>query len=84
MTLEGSVSWRYQKSACELAVRKLTGVVGVSNFIEVMPRVEASDVHDKIMAALKRNAEVEVDAIHIIVSGDKVTLEGKVKGALRA
>jgi osmotically-inducible protein OsmY len=78
VTLEGAVGWQYQKSACESAVRKLTGVVGVSNFIGVKPRLQASDVHGIIMAALKRNAEVEADAIRVIVSGDKVTLEGKV------
>jgi osmotically-inducible protein OsmY len=79
VTLDGSVPWYYQKSACEEAVRKLTGVVGVSNFINVRPRVEAADVKDKIMAALKRNAEVEADAIRITVKDGTVTIDGKVK-----
>jgi osmotically-inducible protein OsmY len=79
VTLEGSVHWQYLKSACESAVRNLAGVVGISNLIEVKPCVEASDVRNKILAALKRNAEVETDAIRIVVSGDRVTLEGKVK-----
>jgi osmotically-inducible protein OsmY len=79
VTLEGFVGWHYQKSACESAVRKLTGVVGVTNLITVKPRVEATDVRNKIMAALKRNAEIETDAVRIFVDGDTVTLEGKVK-----
>jgi osmotically-inducible protein OsmY len=79
VTLEGSAGWRYQKSACESAVRKLTGVVGVTNLIRVRPRVEATDVRNKIMAALKRNAEIETDAVRIFVDGNTVTLEGKVK-----
>ena len=33
----------------------------------------------KILAALKRGAELEADAIHVDVQGDKVVLEGKVK-----
>jgi osmotically-inducible protein OsmY len=79
VTLEGSVPWYYQKSACEDAVRKLTGVAGVSNFIKVKPRVGAADVKDKIIAALKRNAEVEADAIRITVKDGTVTIEGRVK-----
>ena len=79
VTLEGSVPWYFQKSACESAVRKLTGVVGVSNFIKVKPRVQASDIKNKIMAALKRNAEVEADAIRITVKDGTVTIDGKVK-----
>ncbi len=79
VTLEGSVPWYYQKRACEDAVRKLTGVAGVSNFIKVQPHVAAADVKDKIMAALKRNAEVEADAIRITVKDGTVTIDGKVK-----
>jgi osmotically-inducible protein OsmY len=79
VTLEGSVPWYYQKRACEDAVRKLTGVAGVSNLIKVKPRVEAADVKDKIMAALKRNAEIEADAIRITVKDNTVTIDGKVK-----
>jgi osmotically-inducible protein OsmY len=79
VTLEGSVPWYYQKSACEDAVRKLTGVAGVHNFIKIEPRVEAADIKDQIMAALKRNAEVEADAIRITVKNGTVTIDGKVK-----
>jgi osmotically-inducible protein OsmY len=79
VTLEGSAPWYYQKNACEDAVRKLTGVAGVSNLIKVKPRVEAADIKDKIMAALKRNAEVEADTIRITVKDGTVTIEGKVK-----
>jgi osmotically-inducible protein OsmY len=60
-------------------VRKLTGVAGVSNLIQLKPHVEAADVKDKIMAALKRNAEIEVDAIRITVKDGTVTIDGKVK-----
>lgn len=79
VTLEGAVPWQFQKRACESAVRKLSGVVGVSNLIKVEPRVEAADVREKVMAALRRNAEVEADQIRITVKGDTVTIDGKVK-----
>jgi osmotically-inducible protein OsmY len=79
VTLEGTVDWQYQSRAAEDAVRRLTGVVGVRNVIKVTPRVQPTDVKAKILAALKRDAELEADAIHIDVRGDKVVLEGRVK-----
>ncbi len=69
----------FPKGAAEDAVRKLSGVHGVSNLIEVTPQVQAIDVKDRIENALKRNAEVESGGIRVSVSGPKVTLEGKVK-----
>ncbi len=79
VTLTGAVEWQYQRLAAESAVRKLSGISGVSNLIEIRPRVAAADVHKKIMDSLKRNAEIEADSIRVIVDNDKVTLEGKVK-----
>ena len=65
--------------AAESAVRKLSGIVGVTNLIEVRPKVAPLDVKQKILDALKRNAELEADAIRVNVVDDKVVLEGKVK-----
>jgi osmotically-inducible protein OsmY len=79
VTLSGQVQWNYQRIAAESAVRRLSGVVGVHNDIKVKPRVQPQDVKNKIMEALKRNAELEANAIRVNVSGGKVTLEGKVK-----
>ncbi|MFI5015389.1 MAG: BON domain-containing protein [Hyphomicrobiales bacterium] len=79
VTLTGSVPWNYQKMAAESAIRKLSGVMGVSNMVEVKPRVQSTDVKKNIMDALKRNADVEAGAIRVSVAGGKVTLEGKVK-----
>ena len=48
ITLSGDVNWYYQKNAAETDVRKLLGVMGVSNQITIKPSVEASDVQKKI------------------------------------
>jgi len=82
VTLSGEVEWQFQRQAAEAAVRKLSGVSGVMNTILVRPRVDAVNVRRRIEDALKRNAELEADAIRVTVSGGKVTLEGKVR-ALR-
>lgn len=79
VTLTGTVEWQFQRLAAESAVRKLSGIIGVTNLIEIKPHVAAADIHRKIMDSLKRNAEVEADSIRVIVDHDKVTLEGKVK-----
>lgn len=78
ITLSGDVEWHYQRAGAESAVRKLSGVIGVTNLITVSPRVDASNIKHRIEDALKRNAAVEANAIRVAVSGGKVTLEGKV------
>jgi osmotically-inducible protein OsmY len=79
VTLAGHVNWGYQRLEAENAVRKLSGVTGISNTIKVAQAVSAPDVKDRIEKALRRNAETEANAIRVSVSGGKVTLEGKVK-----
>lgn len=78
LTLTGEVPWQYQKTSAETAVRKLTGVTGISNQITVQPDVSAYGIKSRIEAALKRNATIEANAIRVEVSGGAVTLEGKV------
>jgi hyperosmotically inducible protein len=79
VTLAGDLSWQYQKKAAEDAVRKLSGVTGVSNVISITPMVFASDIKKKIQEALARHAQVEAQAIRVEVrDGNKVSLEGKV------
>jgi osmotically-inducible protein OsmY len=79
VTLEGTVDWEFQKNAAEKAVRKLTGVKGVSNLVEVKPRVSKGEVKTAIEAALKRSAQVDARRIKVETDGDKVTLRGTVR-----
>jgi len=78
VTLSGDVNWYYQKHAAETDVRKLLGVMGVSNQIAIKPSVEASDVQKKIKAAFGRNAEFEAANIVVNTEGGRVTLSGNV------
>jgi osmotically-inducible protein OsmY len=79
ITLMGEVDWNYQKTAAERAVRYLGGVRGISNLIEVKPKVTPQEVKTKIEAALKRNAELDAKRITVETSGTKVTLKGNVR-----
>ena len=44
LTLEGEVEWNYQRSRAEQAVRRVRGVKGVSNTIQVKPRVAPMEI----------------------------------------
>jgi osmotically-inducible protein OsmY len=79
IAMEGQVEWQYQKIAAENAVRYLAGVTGVSNNIRLAPHVSASDVKDKIEAALKRNAEIDARRISVETQDGKVILHGTVR-----
>ena len=79
MTLAGIVSWQYQRAAAESAVRRPSGVTGVTNLIDIIPQVQVADSKEKIFDALKRNAELEANALRITVVDDTVILEGKVR-----
>ncbi|QAY86430.1 BON domain-containing protein [Pseudomonas arsenicoxydans] len=78
VTLEGEVDWQYQKETVERAVRKLSGVLGIHNELTLRPRVDAGNIQRSIEEALKRNAEVDAEGIHVKVQGDVVKLEGRV------
>jgi osmotically-inducible protein OsmY len=78
ITLSGDVNWYYQKRAAETDVRKLLGVMGLSNHITIKPHIQASDVRKKIQAAFERNAEFEAEKISVSIEGGEVTLSGKV------
>lgn len=79
ITLEGEVSWQYQREDAERAVRYLEGVKGVTNLITVEQRPTSSDVKSKIEQALVRSAETDAKRITVEVSGSKVILKGAVR-----
>lgn len=79
VTLTGKLEWQFQRTEAEDVVRRLAGVKGVTNNIELAPPVSVTDVKKRIEDALKRTAAVEAAAIHVNVLGNgKIGLEGKV------
>jgi len=79
VTLEGTVDWQYQKTLAESAVKKLKGVLGVTDNIVVKPRVSPTEIKSKIGDALKRSAELDARRISVEVEGGKVKLSGSVR-----
>jgi osmotically-inducible protein OsmY len=81
VTLEGQVEWQYQRQTAENAVRRIKGVKGVSNLIQLKPRAqpEPSEIKRKIMEAFRRSAEVDANRIEVETRGSEVILKGKVR-----
>jgi osmotically-inducible protein OsmY len=78
ITLSGTVDWQFEKSAAELDVRALSGVIGVSNQVLVSPTVSASSVKDDIEQALRRSWYYDPDTIQVNAIGGKIKLTGNV------
>jgi osmotically-inducible protein OsmY len=77
--LEGDVEWYYQRQNAEEAVRRVRGVKGVSNYIQVKPRVAPVDIRRKIQDALRRAAEIDASRITVQANGSEVILLGSVR-----
>src|ERR1700731_4105198 len=78
VTLEGTVDWEYQKNLAKSAVKKLKGVTGVTNNIEIKPKVTPQEVKSKIEEALRRSAALDARRISVEVDGSTVKLYGGV------
>ena len=79
VTLEGRVEWQYQRSTAENAVRRIKGVKGVSNLIQLKPRAAPAEIKRKIEEAFRRNAEVDANRITVEANGGEVILKGTVR-----
>jgi osmotically-inducible protein OsmY len=79
VTLEGPVEWQYQRNTAEAAVRRIKGVRGVSNLIQLKPRVQPSEIKRKIQDAFKRSAEIDANRITVEANGGEVVLKGTVR-----
>jgi osmotically-inducible protein OsmY len=79
VTLEGKAEWQYEKNAAESSIRKLTGVKGVINRIQVKPTVSPTQVKTKIEDALRRHAEIDARRISVEAKDSTVKLFGNVR-----
>lgn len=79
VTLTGIVDWFYQSNEARKVAGKVSGVLGVSNLLEVRTLPTSRDVKDRIMAAFKRQADLDVATVTVVTDGGTVRLGGKVK-----
>lgn len=78
VTLEGDLNWNFQKISAATSVRFIPGVKGITNHITIrnqtMDNIEKKDIE----RALVRNWSINDKEVHVNVTGNKVTLSGKV------
>jgi osmotically-inducible protein OsmY len=79
VTLEGEVEWNYQREVAERAVRRLKGVKGVINSIQLKPGVAPIEIKRKIEEAFRRSAEIDASRIIVEANGGEVVLRGTVR-----
>jgi osmotically-inducible protein OsmY len=77
ITLSGEVDWAYQKEIATDDVRRLRGVVGVSNQIALRPGVDAGIISDSITHALHRSWLFDPMDIHVTAQAGRVRLTGE-------
>jgi osmotically-inducible protein OsmY len=79
VTLEGIVTWHFQRADAERCARNVDGVRGVTNTIQLKPVVSAADVKTKIEEALRRSADVDARRITVWANQGTVYLYGNVR-----
>lgn len=79
ITLDGEVTWQFEKDAAFRAVRYLSGVRGVTNLIRVKARASKFEVSRAIKDALRRSAELDAEKVTVAATDGVVTLKGKVR-----
>jgi len=79
VTLNGTVKVEELRRTIESQVAHVAGVNSINNRIKIEPELAPENVKEQIVAALKRNAELECEHINVEVEGDKVILKGRVK-----
>jgi osmotically-inducible protein OsmY len=79
VALEGDVDWQFEKSLAESSVKKLKGVIGITNSIQVKPKVSPKEIKGRIEEALRRSAELDARRITVEVEGGTIKLYGSVR-----
>lgn len=78
VTLTGTIDSFYQGDSARKAAGKVRGVIGISNLTEVRAVPCCTDIRDRIVAALERNAYLDSGSITVVPDGCTVRLGGRV------
>jgi len=82
--LEGTVDALWKKFKAEDLIRDIAGVEDVVNELSVVPSRKAEDtaIAESIVAAMDRNAYLDVNKVNVEVQDGEVTLSGTVHDRL--
>jgi osmotically-inducible protein OsmY len=76
VTLNGQVRHHYQRQAAAYAVRRVDGVLGITNHVTLSNEPMPSDIADRINKAFKRSAIIDDSKITVSNDGPTVYLDG--------
>jgi len=79
ITLTGQVDRHFQRDAAEQNVRRLFGVLGVSNETTIKPTPNLTGISEDITQALHRSWLFDPNTISVTSDGGKVRLAGSVR-----
>jgi osmotically-inducible protein OsmY len=78
VTLQGQVTWNFQRAAAERLVQALAGVSEVVDEIVLVPAVTTGHLREVVERALRRQATADGAAIRVTTTGETITLTGRV------
>ena len=78
ITLSGEVDWWFQGQAAEQAVKRMMGVVGVSNATTIKPTVDTATLSDDITHAMHRSWFFDPKTVQVTAERGQVRLTGTV------
>jgi osmotically-inducible protein OsmY len=78
VTLDGVLKWNSQREAAQRLLNNIVGVLGVNNQIKIKSELLDQIEKDEIVSAVGRNWAINNQEIKVSVSGNKVTLYGRV------
>ncbi len=78
ITLTGLVPTYFIRALAAEAVRHISGVSDVTNYIRVEATASVRDLRRRIVQALHRSAEIDARGVAIVIDGSAVRLEGEV------
>lgn len=79
VTLDGEVDYLRERTDAEKAIRRLSGVVGVTNNITIRKqKIDVRQLRDEIESALERRATRQAERLRIEVNDGAVELWGRV------
>jgi osmotically-inducible protein OsmY len=79
VTLTGNANWQYQRDEADFVASNIVGALDVYDEIELeYPTPDRGDVQESIKKALKRNAALDAEDVHVSTDSGSVTLKGTV------
>lgn len=79
LRVEGVVEWSCIRERAQWASKRLRGVKGITNLIDVRPTAPPHEIRRRIEEGLRRSAEIDTGRITVEADGGEVILTGSVK-----